>query len=232
MSTKYASLISTSALLILFFALSAGAQTEQLLPEVDTYVKIHSHLRLFFLAQVSIENDAATQAAVGPNIDIFLKPWMKLKGVLAYQLDESKSRPLTFRVGYNYIPSTDGPTEQRVLLEGTGRAPFVTGTLWSNRVRVDLRFIDDSDFSWRFRDRLSVERNFKIHSFKMIPYVRVEFLYDSRYSKWSSTAVTAGSVFPIRKQSEFEVYYEHDNNTGNSPNQQVNALGLALSLYF
>ena len=179
-----------------------------------------------------MEDDAATRAAIGGNLDIFVKPWFKLPRVAGFQLDEAKFRPLSFRVGYNYIPSTDGPTENRILLEATGRAPFMIGSLLSNRFRVDFRFIENSNYSWRFRDRLSIERNFEWGSFKMTPYTRVEFFYDSRYSKWSTTSITAGSVFPIGKHSEFEFYYEHHNDTGTSPNQQVNALGLVLSLYF
>ncbi len=232
MSINNVSLLFASILLIVFSAFAACAQTEQLLPEVDTYIRIHSNLRLFFLTQVSMENDAATQAAIGPNLDIFVKPWFKLGRVAGFQLDEAKSRPLSFRVGYNYIPSTDGPTENRILLEATGRAPLLIGSLVSNRLRVDLRFIEGSGYSWRFRERLSVERNLELGSFKMTPYVRVEFFYDSRYSKWSTTSVTAGSTFPIRKHTELEFYYQHDNNTGTSPNQQTNALGLVLSLYF
>ena len=31
---------------------------------------------------------------------------------------------------------------------------------------------------------------------------------------------------------QFDPYYEHENNTGKSPNQQVNAVGLILNLFF
>jgi hypothetical protein len=38
--------------------------------------------------------------------------------------------------------------------------------------------------------------------------------------------------FPIGKHLEFKPYYEHQNNTGKSPNRQLNQLGLILNLYF
>jgi hypothetical protein len=44
-------------------------------------------------------------------------------------------------------------------------------------------------------------------------------------------AFTGGAVFPIKKRAEIEPYYEHQNDTGKSPNRQVNAAGLSLSLY-
>jgi hypothetical protein len=44
--------------------------------------------------------------------------------------------------------------------------------------------------------------------------------------------VYAGCKFPIRKRFQIDPYYEHENNTGKKPNQQVNALGLILNVYF
>ena len=48
----------------------------------------------------------------------------------------------------------------------------------------------------------------------------------------SDTAIYAGCLFPIGKHVEFNPYYEHQNNTGKSPNQQLDQLGLMLNLYF
>jgi hypothetical protein len=39
-------------------------------------------------------------------------------------------------------------------------------------------------------------------------------------------------LFPVGKHVEFDPYYEHENNTGKSPNQQANAVGLILNLYY
>ncbi len=38
--------------------------------------------------------------------------------------------------------------------------------------------------------------------------------------------------FPCEQHVVFNTYYEHQNNTGRSPNQQQNYIGLALYLYF
>jgi hypothetical protein len=65
-----------------------------------------------------------------------------------------------------------------------------------------------------------------------LPCARIEGFYDSNYEKWSTTATSAGFVVPLEKHAELEIYYEHRNNTGTSPNQQVNAIGLTLNLYF
>jgi hypothetical protein len=60
----------------------------------------------------------------------------------------------------------------------------------------------------------------------------VEFFYQSKYEKWSDTAIYAGCIYSLGKHMQFDLYYEHQNNTGKSPNQQLNQLGLVLGLYF
>jgi hypothetical protein len=91
---------------------------------------------------------------------------------------------------------------------------------------VDLRFIND-EFSWRYRNRLTIERSFKARSFEFSPYVRAEVYYDHKVTKWSRTTFGGGVTIPFRKHYEIEAYYEHQNDTSKSPNRQVNALGSA-----
>jgi Protein of unknown function (DUF2490) len=221
--------------LLAFFLCSPSSraqnQTYQTWPEIDTYLKMNSNLRLSFFASTTKENRQGTAAEVGPNIDFFLKPLVKLKRITIFELDQSKNRPLMLRVGYRYMPSTDGPTESRGILEATGRYPLIRGVLLSDRNRADLRFIA-GEFSWRYRNRITAERTFAIRSYHFSPYIRAEAYYDGSLHKWSRTAETFGLIFPIRKRTEIEPFYEHQNDTGNTANRQVNAVGLALSLYF
>ena len=66
------------------------------------------------------------------------------------------------RVGYRYLHNTgDDPEENRGVVEVTPRYPLVRGVLVSNRFRTDLRFIG-GEYSWRFRNRLSLEREVSI----------------------------------------------------------------------
>ena len=71
-----------------------------------------------------------------------------------------------------------------------------------------------------------------IHSYHLIPYVAAEPFYESQYDKWSTTSLYAGVLLPVGKHVQFDPYYEHDNNTGKHPNQQVNSIGLVLNLFF
>lgn len=213
--------------------LTAAGQNQSLQgwPEIDAYVKLNSDLRVSFFAATTREDGQGTSAEVGPNIDFFLKPLAKLKKITVFHLDQSKQRPLMLRLGYRYMPSTDGTTEHRGIIEATARYPLISGVLLSDRNRVDLRDLD-REFSWRYRNRLSAERTVAIAGYHFTPYIRMEGYYDSRFQKWSRTAETFGLTFPVRKRCEIEPYYEHQNDTSSSSNRQVNAFGLAVSMYF
>jgi len=210
---------------------SLAAQSLQSWPEVDTYVKLNSNVRVSFVGALTRENAEGSSAEIGPNIDFFFKPLVKLKRITVFELDQSKSRPVMLRLSYRYLPAVEGPTEHRVGVEATGRYPLIRGVLLSDRNRADLRYIDGI-FSWRYRNRITAERTFSVRSVHFAPYLRAEVFYDSRFEKWSRTALTAGSTFPIGKHFELEWYYEHQNDTAKSPNRQVDGLGYVLSMYF
>ena len=206
-------------------------QIAQFWPEIDTYVKLNPTFRLMFDASTTQEAGNTIGGQFGANFDMFTKPLLKLKRFTVFQLDESKSRPLTIRIGYNRLPTPGKPPENRVVLDATPRYPLKAGILVADRNRVDLRWIN-GDFSWRYRNRLMVERTFGIHSYHFTPYVRGEAYYVSTAGKWSRTAEDVGCLFPIRRRAEIEAYYEHMNDTSKSPNQQTHGIGLVLSLYF
>ena len=207
------------------------SQSLQAWPEVDTYLTLKSDVRVSFFAAATRENRQGTSAEVGPNIDFYFKPLVKLTRITVFELDQSKNRLVMLRAGYRYMPSSNGATEHRGLLEATARYPLVKGVLLSDRNRVDFRFID-GEFAWRYRNRISAERALSIRSFHLIPYLRAEAYYDGNVHKWSRTAEAVGCIFPFRNRYELEPYYEHQNDTSNDPNRQVNAVGLVLSMYF
>ena len=223
-----------AVLLVVSLAIPAGAQTtKQIWPELGAYVKLNDQMRFYFLSTTVKENKESTEVELGPNFDFYLKPLAKNPKLLLVRLDDSKNRPLMVRVGYRFIYPIigNGSTEHRGVLEATARFPLVIGMLVSDRSRVDLRFIG-GEYSWRYRNRLTVEGDVSVGRVTMNPYVRGEVYYDSRYNKWSRTALTVGSAFPITKHFELESYFEHQNNTEGSSNQELNAVGAVLNLFF
>jgi hypothetical protein len=221
------------ALLLLLPASSAFAQnsTTEFLPEIDANFKLNSYVRFVFQAKDTREGGDPTQAEIGPSIEFYLKPLLKLKNVTLFDLDDAKSRPLVLAVGYRVVPSPGKPTINRMEPVLTFHVPITARILITDRNRADLDW-SPGKFVWRYRNRLTAERRFTIKRYHPAPYVSAELFYESQYSKISSTNLYAGCLLPVNKHIEFDPYYEHENNTGKRPNQQVNAIGLILDLFF
>lgn len=215
----------------LFAGFTARAQDVQFLPEVDAHLKLNSGVRVYLQAKDDRDGGDPTQFTIGPSLQLYLKPLLKLKNITTFDLDDAKSRVSVLETGYRYVSAPDAPPENRIEAVDTLHFPMKAGLLISDRNRADLDW-KNGDFSWRYRNKLSLERTFSTRSFHLIPYVAAEPYYESQYNKWSTTSLYAGCYIPIGKYVQFNTYYEHDNNTGKKPNRQVNSIGLALYLYF
>jgi hypothetical protein len=208
----------------------AAAQEAQFLPEADLYLKLKSNLRLRVQAKDTREGGDPTQAAIGSDLELYVKPLVRLKEVTAFDLDDSKSRPFVIAAGYHYLASPDSPSTNRMELTATSHLPMKLGLLLTDTNRSDLDW-RDGKFTWRYRNRLQIEKSLAIRSYHPAPYSSVEVYYESQYQKWSTTEVYVGCLFPIRKRFELDPYYEHQNNTGKSPNSQLHGVGLILNIY-
>ena len=221
-----------AALLLLFRCSTASAQSPvtEFFPEIDAYFKLNSNIRFVFQAKETREGGDPTQAEIGPSLEFYLKPLIKLKRVTVFDLDDAKSRPLVLAIGFRYVPTPGKPTVDRLEPVITSHFPLVAQILLSDRNRADLDW-SGGKFTWRYRNRLSLERRIAIRSYHPAVYASAEVFYESKYGKWSTTALYVGCLFPVGKHVEIDPYYEHENNTGKSPNQQVNAAGLVLNLH-
>ena len=208
-----------------------STQETEFFPEVDAYLTLNKEIRVSFLAKDTREGGDSTQAAIGPSMDFYLKPLIKLKRVAAFDLDDAKSRPLVLTAGYNFLSAPNSPSTNRVLVSATSHLPIKADLLFTDRNRADLDWSDGA-FTWRYRNKPSLQRTFAVHSYHVLPYASAEFYYESQYSKFSTTELYAGTNLPLGKHVELDPYYEHQNNTGKKPNKQVNGLGLTVSLYF
>jgi uncharacterized protein DUF2490 len=223
------------ATLLVLFALMKGfhayAQVDELLPEIDAYYKTSLGPRIWFQAKETREGGDPTTAEIGPSIELYMKPWIKLKDASAFDLDDAKSRPILFSIGYRYLPYPDAAPKNRLEPFVTFNFPIGRKLLFSDKNRADLDWRSGT-FAWEYRNRVQFERTASIHSYHLSPYASVEVFYQSQYEKWSDTAIYAGCLFPVGKRIEFNPYYEHQNNTGKRPNQQLNQFGLVLDLHF
>lgn len=225
--------ISSLTAILLVFACRTGTaqstQEAQFLPEVDAYYKLNPKVRLSVQAKDTREGGDETQAEIGPSASFYVKPLIRLKEITAFDLDDAKTRLLVLTGGYRYLASPSSTTN-RVPLAATSHFPMKARLLLTDRNRADLDW-SDGKFTWRYRNMLSVERTVSIHSYHLMPYASVECYYESQYAKWSTTELYAGSLFPIGTHFQLTPYYEHQNNTGKSPNTQLHGVGLALDIY-
>lgn len=209
----------------------ARAQTFQFLPEVDAYYKFDPNFRVYFQAKDTREGGMPTTAEIGPSLEFHLKPLQKLGEIAAFDLDKSKYQLLLFSIGYRYLPTPNEPPTNRMEPYFIVHLPSPGRILLTDRNRADLDW-KKGNFSWHYRNRIDVERPWKIRDYHLSPYVAAEFWYTSQYSKWSTTSIFAGCIFPFGKHVDLDPYYERQNNTGRHPNQQFNQLGLILDLWF
>ena|SRR5208283_2773791 len=207
------------------------AQNVQFLPEIDTHLKLNATFRAYLEAKDDRDGGDQNQFAIGPSIQLYVKPLIKLKKVTAFDLDDSKQRFLVLETGYRYITAPDAPLENRMIAAATSNFPLKAAFFLSDRNRFDLNW-KNGVFTWRYRNKLTLNRTFTAGSYHLIPYIAAEPYYESQYSKWSTTALYAGCLFPAGKHVQFNTYYEYENNTGKRPNQTDNAIGLAVNLYF
>lgn len=220
-------------LLVLSPCVPVGAQTSttEFFPEINVNYRLNSKVRFVFQAKETREGGDPTQAELGTSMELYLKPLVRLKDLTVFDLDEAKSRPLVLSIGYRYLPSPNKPTVNRMEPVATIHFPLKGRILITDRNRADLDW-SNGGFTWRYRNRLTVERRFTIGSYHPAPYASAEPFYESQYGKWSTTQLFAGGLLPLGKHAQLDPYYEHQNNTGKSPNQQVNAGGLILNLFF
>jgi hypothetical protein len=219
------------ALLVLACCLPARSQEAQFLPEIDAHLELNSSLRAYVEAKNDRDGGDPTQFTIGPSVQFYLKPLVKLKRVATFDLDDSKSRALVLEAGYRYITAPGAPPEQRMLLAAASHFPLKAGFRLSDRNRADLDW-KAGMFAWRYRNKLTLERTFAIRSHHFIPYIATEPFYESQYKKWSATDLYVGCLLPVGKHVQFNPYYEFENDTGKSPNRQQYYVGLAIYFYF
>ncbi len=82
--------------LVILCCLSASAQTDQLLPEIDTYLKLSSDVRVSFQAKETREGGDPVQAEIGPSFDFYLKQLVRLKKVTTVRFGRLEIAALDF----------------------------------------------------------------------------------------------------------------------------------------
>ena len=225
------------AIVLLLASLSVDVRSQQsqtdtrteLWSEFDVYVPIDERWRLFFLfsSNRAEETRDDRESTFGAHVDYTVNKRFVLRGGYRY----------TFSLG-----DDDPFHEHRIVTEQTLRQELPLAMLLSDRNREDFRFVN-GDFSFRYRNRLMLEREFRIFGRSFTPYGSVEVYHDSRFDVWNRNRLTAGAQFQLkrgfpllreltpRKQVILDLYYTKQNDSRSHPHH-VHAIGGSLALHF
>ena len=204
-------------------------------PEIDVYINVKPKVRLYLLGTVSksvedgeLRNAQGFEAQIGAHID--------------YLPNEHVILRAGYRFGTSVGQTAEPFKEHRLLTEQTLRKLIPGELLLSDRNREDFRFVN-GDFSFRYRNRVTIEREFHLFKRRSItPYVSGEVFYDTRYRIWNRNRLAAGVQTslrrgPVRKmllpkrQVILDLYFMRQNDS-RSEIQHTNELGAALTFYF
>jgi hypothetical protein len=168
-----------------------------------------------------------------------------LEGTVGADLEYKLHRKFRLRAGYRYGFSLDGDDpykENRVVFEQNFTQTLPLEIVATDRSREELRSVN-GDFSFRYRNRPTLEREFKLGRFKPAPYVSGETYYDTRYDTWNRNRIYLGFELPLRRgfpltklidperQVVLDLYWMRQvDSRSNVP--RINGIGVVAKFYF
>ena len=226
-----------ASLLIVVASLYGSIQAQQtnsdeahseLWPELDFYVPLSQKFRLVIITSVTREEETREKQELQ----------------VAGRVDYLHSSRFVFGGGYSYRrnPGDDPSNEHRILAEQTIKQWLPLQILLSDRNREEIRIID-GDASFRYRNRVTLEREFRVHERSITPYSSIEVFHDSRFGVWNRNRLIVGvqiqlkRAMPLlelvhpRRHVVLEPYLARQNDTRSTPSH-VHAFGLTLNIYF
>jgi hypothetical protein len=135
--------------------------------------------------------------------------------------------------GYEFLitdQSGSSKREHRLVVQSTPKYVFGLGILAQDRNRLEFRWTG-SVYNFRYRNRLTVERPFRIGRLRLSPYAAGELFWDRNHHAWNENEYAFGVQWPIRKIFKLNTYYLRQNCTtcGTDP---LNVIGLTANFYF
>jgi len=215
--------------------LRAQDTSNEFWPEVDVFLKLNDKSRLFFLYSATKLDNRQTYSdgSFGGHLDFYAVPLLGRR-LLPKHTDPARSKSFMVRVGYLYSRTPSGSSdpfsEHTPTVETHWRFSLPGSLLLTDRNRVDFR-IKDGDYQPRYRNRLKLERTFKMGRLDVTPYAHAEAFYDWNFSKFHRFRYAAGAEVSLGRYFVLESYYLRQRDTATSP-PHVNAVGAALQFYW
>jgi hypothetical protein len=206
-------------------------------PEGQLFVGLNSRTRVFLNAAYAKGKESDERSLdTAAYLDISLLPIGPRRRQALRSEDWQRNRYFWARVGYDRIfefteaEGTPSVAEDRGILSLWGKFPLPAAVWVEGRARADLRWIG-GDYSTRYRGRLEATREFFVLDHSVVPYLNVEWFYDTRYDGWARTLYQAGSEFTVNKHFRFELNLGQQTDALPSASR-LNAIGVVLKGYY
>jgi hypothetical protein len=134
--------------------------------------------------------------------------------------------------GWSLYDQSESYTEDMLFTELHRRLLLKRLLLFSQRLRVDNRWVgQDATFSYRFRYRAMLEREFLKDKTSLVPYISVEPFWDSRYDSFNRVRLIGGTTVSWRSRYSLEgnITYQYDSKMSST---NTLALNVIFHLYF
>lgn len=206
-------------------------------PEGQLFVGLNPRTRLFLNAAYAKgkESDERSLDAAA-YLDISFLPVGPRRRRSLQTEDWQRGRYFWARVGYDRVfkaaagESSPSVAEDRGILSLWGKFPL-PGDVWvEGRARADLRWIG-GEYSTRYRWRLEATREFIVLDHAVVPYLNVEWFYDTRYDGWARTLYQAGFEGTLNRHFRFELNLSQQTDTLPATSR-LNAFSVVLKGYY
>ena len=207
-------------------------------PETDIWYRLTPSWRFSTFIPITKYNESKNR-----DLNIYMHvdySWGKTKHLLNMRvMDANRAQQIKgymvrggYMKGWSLGENAGEYTEDMLFAEIHRRTPLKGKVLLTSRFRTDLRWVgQDPTFSYRFRVRVMLEKEYKMGTGSIVPYVNAEPFWDSRYSTFSRVRVIGGATLGWGSRFAYEgnVTYQYDENYSTA---NMYALNIILHVFF
>jgi hypothetical protein len=150
-----------------------------------------------------------------------------------HDVDKENEYNLVLGGGYEFLRTDQNGSkknEHRILVQAIPKYVLFARILAQDRNRMEFRW-NNGTYDFRYRNRLTVDRPFKLNKVRFIPYASGELFWDRNHHSWNENQYAFGVRWPYKKSVMLDTHYLHQNCTTCSLNP-LNVFGVTLNLYF
>lgn len=222
---------------VLSLGLTCTAQPGQPQPSNQVWATFNASFELSEKTRITVvvekhngEEGGYGQEKIG---GIFSYRMKRVGNLLRGDVDKENEYNLILGAGYEFIMTDQNGTskrEHRLLLQATPKYVFGLGFLAQDRNRIEFRW-NAGTYNFRYRNRLTIDRPFKIRKVRFTPYAAGELFWDRNHHSWNENQYAFGVQWPYKKIFMLNTYFLHQNCTTCSTNP-LNVAGITGNFYF